>query len=82
MKMAKVYSVRYSRNYSRRADGTWKLHSSSITENGYTKTWPTVEAAEQAAHERMSHIVDPEAANFIQYCKVYLGNEFIKKVER
>ena len=49
----KGYSVRYARNYSRRPDGTWKLHSSSIwDENGYTKTWPSVEAAEKAAEER------------------------------
>lgn len=81
--MAKGYSVRYARNYTRREDGSWKLHSSSICdEKGYTKTWPTMEAAEQAARERMSWITDPTAENFIPYCKIYLGKECVKVVNR
>ena len=80
--MANGYSVRTTRNYTRRSDGTWKGHSSSIWENGYTKTWPTVELAEEAARECMSRITDPTAENFIQYCKIYRGKECIKVVNR
>lgn len=80
--MANGYSVRHARNYSRRADGSWKLHSCSITEGGRTKTWPTIEAAEQAAREHMSWITDPAAANFIPYCKIYHGKECIKLINR
>lgn len=80
--MSKGYSVRYSRNYTRRPDGTWKLHSAAITENGYTKTWPNIELAEQAARDRMKDIIDHSAANYIPYCKIYAGREFIKMVER
>lgn len=81
--MANGYSVRYARNYTRRADGSWKLHSGSIwDEKGYTKTWPTIEAAEQAAIERMSHITDPTAPNYVPYCKIYRGKECIKVVNR
>lgn len=79
---AKGYSVRKARNYTRREDGTWKLHSSSLTDKGYTKLWPTVEDAEKAAKLCMSFITDPKAENFVVYCKIYRGNEYIKTVER
>ena len=80
--MAKGYSVRYARNYTRRADGSWKLHSRSIwDEKGYTKTWPTIDAAEQAAMKFMGHITDPTAACFIPYCKIYYGKDCVKIVD-
>lgn len=80
--MAKGYSVRKTTNYCMR-NGKWKGHSSSIWDaRGYTRTWPTVEAAEEAARERMSYNTDPNTGGYIQYCKIYLGKEFIKVVER
>lgn len=81
--MAKGYSIRTTRNYWRGKDGAWKGHSAAIwDEKGYTKTWPTVELAEQAARERMSHITDPTKENYIQYCKIYFGKTCVKTVER
>ena len=81
--MAKGYSVRYARNYYRGKDGKWKLHSSSCWDaNGYTRTWATVEAAEAYAKELMAKTIDPESDRFIRYCKVYLGKEMVKVVNR
>lgn len=80
--MAKGYSVRTTKNYSMR-NGKWIGHSSSICDaRGYTRTWPTVEAAEKAARERMSYNTDPNTGSYIKYCKIYLGKELIKVVER
>lgn len=77
------YSVRRTRNYSQRDDGTWKGHSDSLCdERGYTRKWPTIEAAEQAAREWMNNITDPTAENFIRYCKIYNGKECIKVINR
>lgn len=80
--MAKGYSVRMTRNYYLK-NGEWKGHSSSIGDGrGYTKTWATFEAAEQAAREKMMYNTDPNTEFYIQYCKIYLGKELIKVVER
>lgn len=82
--MAKGYSIRKTTNYYKSSkDGSWKGHSSSIWDsNGYTKTWPSVESAEQAAREYMSRSSDSDACGYIQYCKIYFGKECIKTVER
>lgn len=81
--MAKGYSVRTARNYTRGKDGKWRLHSQSAWDSkGYTRVWPTVEKAEEYARERMKHIVDPSVENYIAYCKIYFGKECVKVVNR
>ena len=81
--MAKGYSVRTARNYYTGKDGKWKLHSQSVWDsNGYTRVWPTIEQAEEYAKERMTHITDSNLENYIAYCKIYLGKECVKVVNR
>lgn len=81
--MAKGYSIRKGINYYRGMDGKWKLHSmASWDENGYTRKWATLEGAEEYAQSLMARKTDPDAQGYVQYCKIYLGNQYIKTVTR
>lgn len=84
--MAKGYSVRYAKRecYNPKT-GQFKLHSTAMwDERGYTLTFPTIEQAEQAAKELMDRRNDGKSKGeelTIDYCKIYLGREYIKTVE-
>lgn len=83
--MAKGYSVRYAENYFRKEKGGWKLHSSAEWDSkGYTKLYPTLERAKEAARQLMDKRNSWCLANesgYIVYCKIYLGKEYIETVE-
>lgn len=82
--MAKGYSVRRARNYTRNNKGEWKLHSiGCLDDKGHTLQFPTVEAAEQFARNKMeAQTVKADEDGYIQYCKIYCGNQYIKTVNR
>lgn len=82
--MAKGYSIRYARNYTRR-NGKWKLHSIAIWDDkGYTMTFPTIEKAKEYAREYMTERnakFGPDESGYTPYSKIYLGKEYIETVD-
>ena len=82
--MAKGYSVRYAENYTHNSKGGWKLHSSAEWDSkGYTKIYPTIERAKDAAVDLMNYRNSTRTADdagYIVYCKIYLGKEYIETV--
>lgn len=82
--MAKGYSVRRAKNYNRNEKGEWKLHSIGCWDTkGNTLQFPTVEAAEQYARDRMERqVAKADEVGYVPYCKIYYGNQYIKTVTR
>ena len=80
----KGYTVRRIINYQKGINGNWKSRSMSFTENGYTKKFPSIEAAEAFAREKMAlpERSNPDTESFIQCCKIYIGKDCIKVIER
>ena len=79
-----MYSVRKAVNYTRN-NGKWKLHSCSFLDGkGYTRKFPTIEAAETFARSWMDHEFynKPDEMGYIAYCTIYEGRQQIKRVER
>lgn len=81
--MAKGYSIRRAINYNLGKDGKWKLHSIASHINGYTRLFPTIEDARKFALEKMNNGERNEnEVGYIQYCKIYCGNQYIETVTR
>lgn len=84
--MAKGYSVRYAENYAHNGKGGWKLHSSAQWDSkGYTKLYPTIERAKEAARDLMAYRNSKRSENeagHIVYCKIYFGKDYIETVEK
>jgi len=82
--MANGYSLRRASNYYKGLDGKWKLHSVGVwDEKGYTRIFPTIEAAEQEAKERLRANHERRNAdeeNYTAYYKIYHGKEYIKTI--
>ena len=83
-KMNKSYSVRVTVNYYRNKEGKWCGHSSSVSDgNGRTAKWLTIEEAEEFAKTLMAREnYNPNERGYINYCKIYQGNTFVKMIER
>lgn len=79
-----MYSVRKAVNYTRR-NGKWKLHSCSFLDGkGYTRKFPTVEAAEAFARNQMNseYYNKFDEMGYISYCTIYQGKNKIKQIDR
>lgn len=96
--MARGYSIRKAMNYYRKADGIYGLHSLACRDDdGNTVKFATIEAAEDYARAILAkggeesdiiwygngaRALTPKDEGYCAYCKIYLGNKYIKTIER
>lgn len=82
--MASGYAIRIVRNYGRMLNGKFWYQSSSITKDGKTMKFPTVEAAIEYAkadkeENRKQHPTDEQY--FIKSWRVYQGKTIFATIE-
>ena len=80
-----MYTIRRASNYVKRADGTWKLHSSCLYDSkGYSLKFETLREAEDCARNamEMKYYSNPNDNRYIVYCTIYYGKKKIKRIDR